>query len=220
MRMTAHNEFGYHLLKTLQAVLRLDGHWGNIIRVGWIDTIRAANLQFIDNFRKRWILIQEFQWVIHPKLDTSWTARLFPRGPGTVGLESHLLLLLECNAIQVIIHSGGVRQCRVNCICLDTLCSILFGSISNFEVKIVDYLDRLMRHALSWVCLINFVREHLYFNSYWSPIFVLLKSQVELIDLRGVDIEGCCWHIVVPIVTVPRKGIISLCVEYSRCITR
>jgi hypothetical protein len=80
----------------------------------------------------------------------------------------------------------------MNTISLNTLSAILLRRTTNLQIQVMDDLNRLMRNTLSGVSLVNLVRIYLNLHTNGSPIFVLLKSQVELIDLRGVDIEGCC----------------------------
>lgn len=73
-------------------------------------------------------------------------------------------------------------------ISFDSFRSILFGCSSYDQVKVVRDLDGLMANSLGSISLIDLKREDLDLNSYWSPIFVLLKSQIDLINLRNINV--------------------------------
>lgn len=73
-------------------------------------------------------------------------------------------------------------------ISLNSFRSILFGCSSYDQVKVVRDLDGLMANSLGSISLIDLKRKDLDLDSYWSPIFVLLKSQIDLIYLRNINV--------------------------------
>jgi hypothetical protein len=140
---------------------------------------------------------------VHPQLNASGIAWLLSRRPRSVGQKGHLLLLLEGYAVQIFVSRFRGAQCYMNTISLNTLSAILLRRTTNLQIQVMDDLNRLMRNTLSGVSLVNLVRIYLNLHTNGSPIFVLLETQIELINLGRIHVNRARCHVVIAVIAVP-----------------